>query len=282
MVTKHQLAPHEQPPKSISGDPSKYRPPENQITWHTVLRNQTLSQIAALHHVPVDKLIALNFPGSVDNGRVIPAVVNWYLHHHEGFRCPTTADGQNRRFEGGEKIAIPKPATRIAMDELLIYSSEEYAFSTLGEKFEKENPGKNRAEAASNAAHISGGILDRYRDLKQISFYTHGNVGYVHFPRGGITRSNVSLLTPSHNQLFQGIPRAVFIGCNVGEGPQGREFLIAAGQALFKGGGGIIGATTVANIFGRWGLIDARMPLWGDLRVIHLDAAGKVVTERLF
>jgi hypothetical protein len=62
---------------------------------------------ATKHQIPVERLIEFNFPGSVIKGRVNPAIVNWYLHYHEGFDCPETHDHINRKFEGGERLAIP-------------------------------------------------------------------------------------------------------------------------------------------------------------------------------
>src|SRR3954452_1850197 len=105
--------PEERPPKyaflnldAVLG----YRPPEDQIAeWHTVApgKRETFWSIAAQLQVPVEKFIGFNFPASVEGGRVIPAVVNWYLHRHRKFGCATTEDGLNRKFNGGERIAIP-------------------------------------------------------------------------------------------------------------------------------------------------------------------------------
>lgn len=87
-----------------------YRPPDEHVaTWHTVRsgREESLATIASRHQMPVDRIIGFNFPGSVENGRVIPEVVNWYLHHHKAFGCPETQDRKNRIFRGGERVAIP-------------------------------------------------------------------------------------------------------------------------------------------------------------------------------
>jgi hypothetical protein len=90
-------------------DLQRFRPaPKSVRLYHTVAsKDQSLSWIANQYHVPVAQLFGLNFPGSVENGRIIPEVVNWYLNHHEQFRCPETVDKKNRIFKGGEKIAIP-------------------------------------------------------------------------------------------------------------------------------------------------------------------------------
>jgi hypothetical protein len=166
------------------------------------------------------------------------------------------------------------------VDQLMIYARDESAFTRLANSFVEESPG-NRAEPATGARDFSP-IMNKYCNLKQINFYTHGNVGYVHLAGGGVVESTVSLFLPPHPNLFLDEGRVLFIGCNVGEGQEGRNFLIAAGKTLLKGKGGFVGGTTSKNLFGRWGIFDARMPRWGSLRVIKLDPSGNVVTERLF
>jgi hypothetical protein len=223
-----------------------------------------------------------------------PGEINWYLYHKVGCRH-TTRDTLNYVFTLADDpgiIYLPKLGTilpvhqkvaedRISADQLMIYSTGESAFPTLAEKFEKESPGNNKSEVAKAASELKS-ILNRYEHLKQINFYTHGNVGYVYFTGGGISTATVSSLTAPHDELFDGQGRVLFVGCNVGEGPDGRTFLLAAGRALLKGHGGFVGATTSMNIFGRWGLFDPFMPLWGDLRVIQLDANGNILKEQMF
>lgn len=87
-----------------------YRPSEDKVyVWHTVTSGiqENFSTISARHSVPVEKIIGFNFPGTVENGRVMTEVVNWYLRYHKGFGGPETRDKRNRMFKGGEKVAIP-------------------------------------------------------------------------------------------------------------------------------------------------------------------------------
>lgn len=88
-----------------------YRPKEEKIAkWHTVINGKTenLQTISTQHGIPVATLIEFNFPGSVQNGRVNPDIVNWYLFNHQRCRCRTTTrDGMNYMFQSAEKIAIP-------------------------------------------------------------------------------------------------------------------------------------------------------------------------------
>jgi hypothetical protein len=221
------------------------------------------------------------------------AEINWYLYHKVGCRH-TTRDTLNYVFSLADKpgiVYLPKagvvqphqkiPGKRSSADQLMIYATGEDAFEKLAEDFEKESPGNNRTEVANDATQLRS-ILNRYENLKQINFYTHGSIGSMYLPGGSVSMSNLSSLSAPHTNLFDGEGRVLFIGCNIGEGPKGREFLIAAGRKLLMTHGGIVGATTVKNIFGRWGLIDARMPMWGDLRLIRLDANGNVLAEKMY
>jgi hypothetical protein len=100
-----------------------YRPPEDEVfQWHTVTSGiqENFNTIAARHRVPVERIIGFNFPGTVENGRVLTEVVNWYLRHHKGFGGPETRDRRNRMFRGGERVAIPY-VSRVDAGEPLIF-----------------------------------------------------------------------------------------------------------------------------------------------------------------
>lgn len=102
----------ERPPAPKWGNPEdlkRFRPSNDiAIKYHTVIdKMQGFLWLSQNYGVAANQIIGLNFPGAIENGRVIPEVVNWYLHHHLEFNCPETFDRQNRIFKGGEKIAIP-------------------------------------------------------------------------------------------------------------------------------------------------------------------------------
>lgn len=104
----------EQPPpklENLSLESLKiYRPSDGDVyTWHTVSNGmqENFLTISAKYHIPVNYIIEFNFPGSVKANRLIPEIVNWYLHYHIRFNCPETHDKKNRIFKGGEQIAIP-------------------------------------------------------------------------------------------------------------------------------------------------------------------------------
>ena len=172
---------------------------------------------------------------------------------------------------------------RIWANQLMIYAKDDPDFRTMAADFEAEDAmGMNKAEVAYSARDFPL-ILNRYCNLKQINVYTHGNVGYAHLDGGGLSARNADDYLPApHAGLFSGKGRVLFIGCNVGQGMQGREFLIAAGQALLVNRGGFVGATNSRNFSPRGGLVDIYMPRWGNLRVIEFNAGGSVVNEKMF
>lgn len=97
------------PKYGTSEELKKFRPAPSQVKlYHTVTnKNEGFLWLSQRYGVPVNQIIGVNFPGAVENGRVIPEIVNWYLNYHEQFHCPETFDHKNRIFKGGEKIAIP-------------------------------------------------------------------------------------------------------------------------------------------------------------------------------
>lgn len=102
----------ERPPAAKWGKPEdlkKFRPAtEIAMKYHTVTNKmQGFLWLSQNYGVTVNQIVGLNFPGSIENGRMVPEVVNWYLRNHFEFDCPETFDRKNRVFKGGEKIAIP-------------------------------------------------------------------------------------------------------------------------------------------------------------------------------
>lgn len=108
----------ERPPATKWGkheDLKKFRPADDiTMKFHTVTEKmQGFLWLSQKYNVTPNQIIGLNFPGAIENGRIIPEVVNWYLRHHNEFDCPETFDKKNRVFKGGEKIAIPKRVLNI-------------------------------------------------------------------------------------------------------------------------------------------------------------------------
>lgn len=170
---------------------------------------------------------------------------------------------------------------RVWADQLMIYSKDDSDFAPEARRFEKESATESKKAADAGDLDDFIPILDRYCHLRQLNFLTHGSSGSIIVGTGALHLGNAKMfLKPPHAQLFSGPGRLLFMGCNVGEGDFGRDFLIEAGKTLFMGKGGIVGGSTAKTIGMRGGLIDT-FRLWGNLRVIKLDGAGAVVEEAL-
>jgi len=104
-----------------------YRPPGEWVgKWHTVVRSESFVTIAKRYGVPAEQIIQVNFPGAIEGNRVVPEIVNWYLHYHVDFQgSPETHDRRNRMFKGGELLAIPKRVITLPEIELRIQRPKE-------------------------------------------------------------------------------------------------------------------------------------------------------------
>jgi hypothetical protein len=153
----------ERQPKYAAMDPNaikEYRPPGEWVgKWHTVLPKENFVTIASRYGVAAEQIIQLNFPGAIEANRVVPEIVNWYLHYHVDFQgSPETFDRKNRMFKGGELLAIPKRVITLHEIELYIQRPKDDQFRIpkldgfgdlfTGEKFAHEFkvPPKDPAE----------------------------------------------------------------------------------------------------------------------------------------
>jgi hypothetical protein len=126
--------------------------------------------------------------------------------------------------------------------------------------------------------------LDKFINVDQISFCTHGFPGGVAFPGGYLTTSNLKTVVVSKT-LFNRNGRLLFMGCETGRGPSGETFLIEAGKHFFAGKGGIVGGSTIYNLGPSSG---TRLPVFGDssggwhagkLLLYKIDASGNIVNR---
>ncbi len=114
------------PDVGSQADLIRYRPPPGEVArYYTTKqgRRETLDTVASASGVTVKQLLAFNFPGTVVRDRIVPPVVNWYLHHHVEFNCPETHDRLNRVFQGNEKLAIPHRTTHIEFDDPFVITA---------------------------------------------------------------------------------------------------------------------------------------------------------------
>ena len=117
----------------------------------------------------------------------------------------------------------------------------------------------------------------RVRTLHALHFHTHGNVGYIHLPNGGITIANVETLQPACSQFLSMPAEVHFHGCNVAEGDNGRAFLVAAGRAMLGHGGGRMTASDSKTLSVPG--LGQRLPFWASRIVAEVDRGGTVVVH---
>ncbi|MCB9960016.1 MAG: DUF4347 domain-containing protein [Rhodospirillaceae bacterium] len=143
----------------------------------------------------------------------------------------------------------------------------------------QDRPGILHAAVASLTDVISWIriIGQREQTIDELHIHSHGNIGYIHLPNGGITISNVSQLQPVCSQYLARPGRVLLYGCNVAEGPTGQAFLIAAGRAMLGHGGGIIGASD-SKTFSVPGL-GQRLPVWATLHIAVVSPSGTVTIQ---
>jgi hypothetical protein len=150
---------------------------------------------------------------------------------------------------------------RIQPAQLLIYAAGNKGLERLAERFQKECASAFKVELVASAGEISG-ILNRYFNLSQINFLTHGNVATLDVgpDKVGPFRAAQVFKAP-HKRPFLKERRVLFMGCQVAGGEDGREWLLAAGQALLRDHGGFVGGST-SPTFSLHGLVDVQLPRW--------------------
>jgi hypothetical protein len=211
-----------------------YSPDEEKVSsWHTVRdgRAENLQTIATQYGVPVERLIEFNFPGSAKNGHVDPDIVNWYLFHHERFRChATTQDGMNYMFRSGERVAIPYLGhVEIGMPEFLSPTNTRFkimmqmnvnvgVYAAAGVDFSIFTIWDEKAALSSNytywAGGASGGVIPRlwasgtkagpWNDFEVTkAIAVNEFAGAARFTTGGAGSTSVNYLN------FMGLPPGV-------------------------------------------------------------------------
>ena len=138
-------------------------------------------------------------------------------------------------------------------------------------------------EGIRSADELSG-ALDKFVNVDQISFSTHGFPGGVWFPGGSLTIGTLTtVIVPK--TLFHGPGRLLFMGCETGRGPDGEKFLIEAGKHFFAGKGGIVGGSTINNpgppTGTRLSVFGPSSGGWetGKLVLYKIDASGNVIAR---
>lgn len=133
---------------------------------------------------------------------------------------------------------------RKAVDNLCIYDPE---FQSYADKFVGQTGGSSAIRAVGSMDELKSAI-DSFTSVKFLEVCLHGTPGMIKFADGSaMVGQYLGVLT--HGKLFLAPnARVLFDSCNIGEGETGDKFMDELGERLFKGKGGIIGASTVKNI----------------------------------
>lgn len=160
-------------------------------------------------------------------------------------------------------------------EKLMIYDKTDITMTWKAKAFLNKSPAKHAIEGVSNFNEVLI-ALSEYIWLKWVIFNTHGCPGGVALPKGGFTRKDVGLLRGTA-KILQKDARIFFSGCNIGEGIVGRNFLKSVGENMLPGKGGAVGASNsmTFDFFG-----DATYRLWGKVRILYFDTAGRLLKER--
>jgi len=133
---------------------------------------------------------------------------------------------------------------RKAVDNLCLYDPE---FQSYAEKFVGEMGGSSAIQAVGSRNELQTAI-NAYTGVKFLEICLHGFPGMLIFAdKGGMRGQNLGAMT--QNTVFlQKNARVLFDSCRIAEGERGDIFMDELGSLMFKGKGGILGASTVDNI----------------------------------
>jgi len=182
-----------------------------------------------------------------------------------------------------QKIYLPAITVKSNLkfvDELMIYDADDNI--SINEAKEFLNSNKNVSIEGIKGVYELSNILKKYRNLKQINISTHGSPGNAYFKNGSLNNASLSNVAIPGN-LFQGVGRLLFLGCEIARGKKGEDFLIAVGKHFFNGKKGIVAGSTISTLGFSSG---TRLPLmlWiigdftiGELIIFLLDTKGNVI-----
>ncbi len=171
---------------------------------------------------------------------------------------------------------------RSTVSELVIYDADDQGISDGAAEYldsHKYGAWTVASEGIHKAAEISG-VLERYENIEQLTFNTHGSPGRVHFKGGDLSGSNLDDIVVPPN-LFRHAGRLLFMGCEIARTTTGEGFLIAAGRRFFGAKGGVVGGATVwvyGEILPLIGVSSAGNAI-GRLVLFRLDGRGEVIAD---
>jgi hypothetical protein len=127
-----------------------------------------------------------------------------------------------------------------------------------------------------NLKKVFEGLVGSGYKFNHLLFQTHGSPGRIWFGNESVTANVLKSDFVGFTSLFPHPTRIYFDGCNVAEGGDGTNFLLAAGNVfLVAGGGETLGWTTLGH--GVWG----RIPIIGG-HTLHFGGENTLKRVRFF
>jgi hypothetical protein len=141
------------------------------------------------------------------------------------------------------KLYIYDKSSDIDRDQAAGRFSGDNDVLTIGVRFGVENLRKVFEQLVNNNERFN-----------RVVFQTHGSPGRIWFGNESVTANVLKTQFRMFSQLFPHPTRIYFDGCNVAEGGDGTDFLLAAGEVFLRTGGGeTFGWTTLGH--GTWGWV---------------------------
>lgn len=167
---------------------------------------------------------------------------------------------------------------KTATSTLYLYDPD---FESNAKAFQAEEGGDCQIREVKDFDTLAA-ALNGYSGVRVLVFDTHGEPGKVALAdRSSLDGFDFRFLNLLPKDLLVTNARALFLGCNIGEGKEGDTFLDDFGLAAFRGKGGIAGASTVVNVSlslgpfasaGTW--MDPTSLFSARLKVVRFDEAG--------
>jgi hypothetical protein len=114
--------------------------------------------------------------------------------------------------------------------------------------------------------------------ISSLFVHSHGAPGQVYIPIKPpslcLAATNASQIKSACQNVMAPGAKVFFLGCNIGEGPQGEAFLRVAGPHMLGGGGGLMFAMTSVTF--SYAIAGELLPPWGSVKVAHVSPGGAV------